>query len=142
MTPTGRAGQVDLPPVGPAALVGDVIEFDEPRGVGTLEYGAGRRLGFHCTAITDGSRRIAIGTVVAFTVRAGHLGHLEAASVRPLPGVVPPGSTLEVPVQSSAGSSEPGSSPSEPVGGTVSGGPEEPGAESIPEPTPPSGIAG
>ena len=35
-----------------------------------------------------------MGTVVAFEVAAGRLGRLEARSVRPLPGVVPPGSTL------------------------------------------------
>ena len=81
--------------MGQAPLVGDVIEFDEPRGLGVVEYGPGRRLGFHCTAITDGTRRIAVGTVVAFIVSAGRLGRLEARSVRPLPGVVPPGSTLE-----------------------------------------------
>ena len=108
MTP--GAGPLDLLPVGHVPLVGDVVEFDEPRGLGVIEYGPGQRLPFHCTAITDGSRQIAVGTVAAFVVAAGHLGRLEARSVRPLPGVVPPGSTLD------AGRlPEPG-----PVGGTFS----------------------
>jgi hypothetical protein len=93
---TPGAGPFDLVPVGHAPLVGDVVEFDEPRGLGVIEYGPGQRLPFHCTAITDGSRQIAVGTVAAFVVAAGRLGRLEARSVRPLPGVVPPGSTLEV----------------------------------------------
>jgi hypothetical protein len=94
VTPATWTGPVDLPPVGHAPLVGDVVEFDEPRGLGVIEYGPGRRLGFHCTAITDGTRQVAVGTVVAFIVSAAHLGRLEAHSVRPLPGVVRPGSTL------------------------------------------------
>ena len=74
-------------------VIGDVVEFDEARGLGAVEYGDGRRLPFHCTAITDGSRRITLGTVVAFEVVAGRLGRLEARSIRPLPGVMP-GATL------------------------------------------------
>ena len=94
MTPGGSNGAFDLVPVGRTPLVGDVIEFDEPRGLGVIEYGFGRQLPFHCTAITDGSRQIAVGTVVAFGVAAGRLGRLEARYVRPLPGVVSPGSSL------------------------------------------------
>jgi cold shock CspA family protein len=71
-----------------------VAEFDEPRGLGVVEYGPGHRLPFHCTAITDGSRRIDVGAVVAFEISAGRLGQLEASSVRPLPGVVRPGASL------------------------------------------------
>ena len=67
MTPPSSA-HFDLVPVGRAPLVGDVIEFDEPRGLGVVEYGAGQRLTFHCTAITDGTRRIDVGTVVALDV--------------------------------------------------------------------------
>ena len=94
MSPPVWTGPVDLIPVGRAPLVGDVVEFDDPRGLGVVEYGPGRRVGFHCTAITDGSRTIAVGTVVAFVVTAGRLGRLEARYVRPLPGVVSPGSSL------------------------------------------------
>ena len=130
MIPTGWAGPIDLPPVGSPPLVGDVIEFDEPRGLGVLEYGPGRRLDFHCTAIADGSRRIAVGTVVAFTVHAGRLGRLEASSVRPLPGVVPPGSTLPAPVHSWAG----------PAG--VASGPSDPAPEGVPPAGSPGSDAG
>lgn len=75
-------------------MVGVVTEFDEHRGLGVVDSGPGWRIPFHCTAITDGTRRIAVGTVAAFVVSAGRLGRLEARSVRALPGVVPPGSTL------------------------------------------------
>src|ERR1700730_12693837 len=84
----------DLLPVGGSPLIGDVAEFDDDRGLGMVEYGPGRRLPFHCTAITDGTRQIDAGTVVAFVVTAGRLGRLEARSIRPLPGVVRPGSSL------------------------------------------------
>lgn len=87
-------GLHDLPPVGGSPLIGEVAEFDDDRGLGVVEHRPGRRLPFHCTAITDGSRHIAAGTVVAFVVAAGRLGRLEARSVHPLPGVVRPGSTL------------------------------------------------
>ena len=85
------SGPSGLVPAGRNPLVGDVAEFDEPRGLGVIEYGTGHRIDFHCTAITDGSRRIDVGTVVAFEVAAGRLGRLEARSVRPLPGVAHPG---------------------------------------------------
>src|SRR5580704_17175266 len=87
-------GLHDLPPVGGSPLIGEVAEFDDDRGLGVVEHGPGRRLPFHCTAITDGSRHIEAGTVVAFVVTAGRIGRLEARSVHPLPGVVRPGSTL------------------------------------------------
>ena len=87
-------GLHDLPPAGGSPLIGEVAEFDDDRGLGVVEHGPGRRLPFHCTAITDGSRHIEAGTVVAFVVTAGRLGRLEARSVHPLPGVVRPGSTL------------------------------------------------
>jgi cold shock CspA family protein len=74
---------VDLPPARRAPLLGYVASFDEPRGIGVVESGS-RRFAFHCTAIADGSRRIAEGALVAFTVDAGHLGRLQASSVLPL----------------------------------------------------------
>jgi cold shock CspA family protein len=55
-----------------------VAEFDDPRGLGTVLGDDGRRYGFHCTAVADGSRRIEVGTRVIFTTGAGHLGRLEA----------------------------------------------------------------
>ncbi len=81
---------VDLPPVGGVPLLGHVAAFDDPRGIGVVSSGD-RTFGFHCTAITDGSRRIDEGAPVAFTVGAGHLGRLQALSVRPL-GAAAPGS--------------------------------------------------
>jgi cold shock CspA family protein len=62
------------------ALQGVVTEFDEPRGLGTIES-EGRMLPFHCTQITDGTRTIEVGTAVTFEVRPGSMGHWEAAAV-------------------------------------------------------------
>jgi cold shock CspA family protein len=75
-------------------LVGRVGEFDDARGLGVVEYGESRRFPFHCTAITDGSRQIAVGTLVAIEVSTGRLGHLEAVSVRPLVGMPSAGGGL------------------------------------------------
>jgi cold shock CspA family protein len=65
------------------AVQGQVTEFDEQRGWGTIESD-GRSLPFHCTQITDGTRTIAVGTPVTFEVRAGHMGRWEAAQVTTL----------------------------------------------------------
>lgn len=64
---------------------GRVVEFDEDKGTGVVEALDGRRLSFHCTSITDGSRTIAVGTDVAYTAKPSHLGKWEATSVEPLP---------------------------------------------------------
>ncbi len=60
---------------------GRVRTFDEGRGLGEIEADDGTAFSFHCTAIADGSRRIAPGTPVEFDVVAGHLGHWEAAAI-------------------------------------------------------------
>ncbi|MGA2521153.1 MAG: cold shock domain-containing protein [Acidimicrobiales bacterium] len=65
-------------------MIGVVDEFDEPRGIGWVRADDGRRLLFHCTAVADGSRRVAQGTRVVFTVVAGHGGEYEAAAVTPV----------------------------------------------------------
>ncbi|HLT15584.1 MAG TPA: cold shock domain-containing protein [Acidimicrobiales bacterium] len=62
---------------------GVVTEFDDPRGLGTIEAD-GTAYPFHCTAIVDGSRTIEVGTEVTFQVRAGHRGRWEATRVEPL----------------------------------------------------------
>lgn len=62
---------------------GRVVEFDDHKGYGYVEAEDGRRLFFHCTAIADGTRTIAIGVDVAFDVVAGHLGRWEAAGLTP-----------------------------------------------------------
>jgi cold shock CspA family protein len=73
---------------GPAAagtLVGTVAAFDEAGGYGTVM--ADRppaRWFFHCTAITDGSRTIAVGTAVQFEVAPGRMGRFEAGNLRPV----------------------------------------------------------
>ncbi len=41
----------------------------------------GATYGFHATAIADGSRRIAVGAEVTFTVAPGHGGLYEARSL-------------------------------------------------------------
>ncbi len=57
---------------------GTVTAFVTERGLGTVTDDGGQELPFHCTAVADGSRRIDVGTKVAFTTAAGHLGRLEA----------------------------------------------------------------
>lgn len=65
------------------AGVGTVVEFDYDRGLGTLLADDGRRLGFHCTAMADASRRVEPGTRVIFEVMAGRRGRWEATAIRP-----------------------------------------------------------
>ena len=62
---------------------GTVAAFDVARGLGEVVDGDGRRFSFHCTQIADGSRNIAVGTAVEFTVAPGALGRWEAVAVRP-----------------------------------------------------------
>ena len=83
MTPPLPTGPAHLIPVGPATLLGTVSEFDEPRGTGVVRC-ADRSVPFHCTAITDGTRTIEVGTTVAVRIGPARLGRLEARSVRPL----------------------------------------------------------
>jgi CspA family cold shock protein len=65
---------------------GVVARFDDHAGVGTVRADDGQEVFFHCTAIADGSRSIAEGTVVGFEVVAGHLGRWEARRVEPQQG--------------------------------------------------------
>jgi CspA family cold shock protein len=60
---------------------GRVATFDDERGLGTVVTDDGRFLPFHCTAIADGTRTIAVGTRVALSVVAGHLGRWEATGL-------------------------------------------------------------
>jgi cold shock CspA family protein len=73
---------------GPAAdgtLVGTVAAFDEAGGYGTVmaDLPAARWF-FHCTAIADGSRTIAVGAAVRFEVAPGRMGRFEATNLRAL----------------------------------------------------------
>jgi cold shock CspA family protein len=61
--------------------IGRVVTFDAASGLGTVEtHGGGDHYAFHCVEITDGSRQIDVGTIVAFTIIL-KLGALEAACV-------------------------------------------------------------
>jgi len=59
---------------------GTVVEFDEPRGLGTIESD-GTRYPFHCTAILDGTRSVPVGTEVSFEVRPAGMGRWEATAI-------------------------------------------------------------
>jgi cold shock CspA family protein len=73
-------------PGGPfAAGPGTVATFDDHAGLGTVRGGDGRSWPFHCTAITDGTRTIEVGTAVTFAVAPGRGGAWEAVEVRPEP---------------------------------------------------------
>ena len=63
--------------------LGEVESFDEHRGDGYVLTDGGERVWFHCTAIVDGSRNIAAGTKVRFTIQPGLPGQWEAAGLRP-----------------------------------------------------------
>ena len=73
-----------MPAVPNAVGTGVVDAFDEPRGLGAVRADDGGVLPFHCTAIADGSRTIAVGQPVRFTVVAGRLGRWEAARITAL----------------------------------------------------------
>ena len=60
---------------------GSVTTFDEHRGLGEIAADDGTVLPFHCTEIADGTRTIAVGTLVRFDVVAGRLGRWEAGGV-------------------------------------------------------------
>jgi cold shock CspA family protein len=63
---------------------GTVIAFDDPAGLGIVrDEAGGEEFGFHCTQIADGTRTIAIGTAVRFTVAPGHRGQWEAQGLTP-----------------------------------------------------------
>ena len=62
---------------------GRVTAFDAARGWGTVTADDGTEFGFHCVAVADGSRRVAVGTVVRFSVRPGHGGRWEADRIVP-----------------------------------------------------------
>lgn len=68
-----------------AVQLGVVAAYDAARGLGTLRGEDGAEHGFHCTAITDGTRQIEEGTPVAFMLVPGRGGLFEAVSVTKLP---------------------------------------------------------
>lgn len=66
-------------------LRGEVVEFDERRGTGTVVTDGGGTHPFHCTAVADGSRNVPVGVAVHFRLVAGHLGRWEATDLVPIP---------------------------------------------------------
>lgn len=62
--------------------LGRVAEFDDPRGLGVVRSDSGAEYPFHCTAIADGSRTIAVDTAVGFRVVPGRRGRWEATDLR------------------------------------------------------------
>jgi cold shock CspA family protein len=66
-----------------AVATGRVSTFDEHRGLGEVTGDDDTVYPFHCTAIADGTRTIAVGADVEFDVRPGRLGRWEAAAIKP-----------------------------------------------------------
>lgn len=62
-------------------LVGEVVAFDESRGLGTVRGPDGREWPFHCTRIADGTRTVAIGAAVVFAIAPGPPGGWEATGL-------------------------------------------------------------
>jgi cold shock CspA family protein len=63
---------------------GVVVAFDEHAGHGIVRTAEGGDHFFHCTAIGDGSRTIAVGTAVTFRIVPGHHGRWEATDLVPV----------------------------------------------------------
>jgi CspA family cold shock protein len=61
---------------------GTVTQFDIDVGLGEITADDGSRVAFHCVAIADGTRNIAIGTRVEFEL-IPKLGRYEAAHIAP-----------------------------------------------------------
>ena len=60
---------------------GVVASFDADTGLGTVRATDGAEHGFHCTAIADGTRFIAVGRPVSYGVVAGGGGRWEASDL-------------------------------------------------------------
>jgi len=61
-----------------------VADFDEPVGLGTLVTAEGDSHPFHCTAIADGTRDIAVGAEVTFRLVPARAGRTEATDINPV----------------------------------------------------------
>jgi cold shock protein len=77
-------GQPAWPLLRPWPRQGTVEDFDEGRGLGTVVDDDGGRYPFHCTALVDGTRSVAVGARVVFTPAPGHLGRLEGRELQKL----------------------------------------------------------
>lgn len=60
---------------------GVVASFDDPRGIGVIRRDDGTEYPFHCTSVANGSRSIAAGSNVFFSVAAGRIGRWEAIAI-------------------------------------------------------------
>ncbi|HMV75106.1 MAG TPA: hypothetical protein PKA87_12455 [Microthrixaceae bacterium] len=72
--------------MGTAPLEATVVEFDREVGLGAVVTDDEERLRFHSTAISDGTRDIAVGSRVLIGLAAAHAGTVEASPVTPVPG--------------------------------------------------------
>ncbi|MBI4933248.1 MAG: cold shock domain-containing protein [Actinobacteria bacterium] len=63
-------------------LSGTVAAFDREVGLGIIATADTTSYTFHCIEIADGSRDIAVGTQVTFSL-IGKLGRYEAARITP-----------------------------------------------------------
>lgn len=61
---------------------GTVEEFDAFVGLGVVRADTGETFPFHCVSIADGSRDIAVGTRVEFSVKF-HIARDEAIGIEP-----------------------------------------------------------
>ncbi len=59
---------------------GIVRDFDVESGLGEIVADE-HHFAFHCTAIADGTRDIAVGTAVSFVVVPAHHGRFEAGDI-------------------------------------------------------------
>jgi cold shock CspA family protein len=66
-------------------LTGVVSTFDDDAGLGTITADDGRVFAFHCTAIADGTRTIAVNSAVDFEPRPARHGTWEAGAITPQP---------------------------------------------------------
>ena len=62
---------------------GVVTAFDDAAGLGTITADDGTPYPFHCTAIADGTRTIAVDTAVEFEPRPARHGCYEASAITP-----------------------------------------------------------
>lgn len=68
--------------MGDRVLEGTVREFDESSGLGLIAGDDGSEVPFHCLVITDGTRRIEVGSKVVFSLFPAPGGRCEARFVR------------------------------------------------------------
>jgi cold shock CspA family protein len=62
---------------------GRVLAFDDSSGLGEVADDGDARWPFHCSAVADGTRSVAVGAIVAFSLVPGRAGRWEASDLRP-----------------------------------------------------------